>query len=148
VGVGDEAPDFALRTLDGSWEARLSALRPLPVLLVLFETRWEPARRDLGEVERLHRRYVGRGLRVIGVALDAGEPDAQMLRDVVVTFPVLRDRGGQVLARDWGRPPACQAYLIGPDGRVSAVFQGRVAWRASSTRDRIEPLLFPEPATR
>ncbi len=148
VGLGDGAPDFALRTLDGAWEARLSSQRPFPVLLVLFDTRWEAARRDLGEIERLHRRYLRRGLRVLGVALDEAEPNVQVLRDLVVTFPVLRDQGGRGLARDWGRPASVQAYLIAPDGKVRAVFQDRVAWRGQAIREQIEPVLAPEPSVR
>ncbi len=59
--VGDRAPDFTLRTLDGAKEVTLSKLvGPRPVVLIFGNFTCGPFRMQAGNVEKLYRHYKDR----------------------------------------------------------------------------------------
>jgi cytochrome c-type biogenesis protein len=96
--IGDPAPPYAGLTLAGD-SASLAALRGEPVLLNIWATWCHPCRTEIPELERLHQAFEPRGLRVIGVSIDAGGEDAAV-RDFAaeyrMTYPVWRDPDGRV----------------------------------------------------
>lgn len=85
----DAAPLFAARTLDGR-TLRLANLRGRPVVIVFWANRNAASRTQLAALQRFADRYRGRGLQVLGLAVD--EDDAAILRRAVrkldVHFPV------------------------------------------------------------
>lgn len=142
VRVGETAPDVQLPAQAGGRPVKLSEFRAPAVLLVILDTRWPEAPRYLTELERLHRRYLQKGLRVVGVALD--EPSHGLraaLSNMAVTFTVLEDPGGRALGPVYGRPRGPEAYLVARGGAVQAVYVDRVNWRAPEVSEQIERLL-------
>lgn len=81
-GVADDAwpsgakemPPHEFRSLDGQ-PVSLSDLRGDIVLANFWGTWCLPCRRELPELAELARTYEGRGVRVVGVAVDSGEPE-------------------------------------------------------------------------
>src|SRR5207245_4206477 len=67
--VGDHAPDFELRSLDGG-RVSLSELRGKPVLLNFWATWCAPCRVEMPWLVELHEKYRAQGLQIIGVSLD------------------------------------------------------------------------------
>src|SRR5436309_8337725 len=94
---GSPAPLFSARKLDGGTLA-LASLRGQVVLLNFWAPACPPCRIEMPELEKIHRRYADRGLRVIGITeMDPSrEQVLGALKEVVVTYPVLLDPGARV----------------------------------------------------
>lgn len=122
IAVGDLAPDFALKDLDGR-EVRLSALRG-KVLVVDFWATWcGPCRAAMPFLDELHREYQAKAETkdsVVFLALNTGESDVENARRY------FRDKGygmtclleadaAQLAYRVSGLP---SLFVIAPDGRV------------------------------
>ena len=94
---GSPAPTFTARKLDGK-TLSLEPLRGRVVLLNFWAPACPPCRFEMPELEKIHRRYADRGLRVIGITeMDPSrEQVLGALKEVVVTYPVLLDPGARV----------------------------------------------------
>ncbi len=95
--IGLRAPDFTLRTLDGSTVA-LSDLLGQPVLINYWATWCVPCKKELPILEKLFQEYKSRGLLIVSV--DAIEQDTtEKLQSVItqsgMTYPTLLDDGNQ-----------------------------------------------------
>jgi len=66
--------DARFRTLSGEW-ASLAEYRGQVVILNLWGTWCVPCRREIPELVEIERAYAGRGVAVIGLAIDSGEPE-------------------------------------------------------------------------
>jgi peroxiredoxin len=96
VTVQDEAPDFTLKSLDGS-NLRLEEYRGQVVLINFWASWCGPCRQEMPLLDRLHQRYEDTGFAVLGVNVEGEEAPARELIDrIPVTFPVLIDKGQQV----------------------------------------------------
>jgi peroxiredoxin len=152
VRVGDMAPDFTLPPVftvapaGGSPSLRLSSTRGGPTFLFFFDTRRDGNESYVDSLQRMNKRYAGRGLTVVGIALD---PDIGTVRTfldrIYVEFPVLSDPFASVLHARYGTPRDPEAYLLDAQGRVVAVFTERVDWNTSEFRQRLERVLGPPP---
>jgi len=94
-GPGQEAPDFVLRDLDGH-SFHLKSQRGKAVLIEFWASWCGPCRFEMPFVEKLHRRFQGKGLVVIGINDEAPEAAQEFLDDKDFTFPMLVDAGGEV----------------------------------------------------
>jgi cytochrome c biogenesis protein CcmG, thiol:disulfide interchange protein DsbE len=84
--IGEPVPEYAAVTLDGR-PASLQGLRGTPVLLNVWATWCHPCRREIPELERLHRARTPQGLRVVGVSInERGQEGA--IRDFLRAFGV------------------------------------------------------------
>lgn len=95
--VGSMAPTFSTESLDGGTLA-LESLRGSVVLLNFWAVECPPCRIEMPELERLHRRYSTRGLRVLGVT-EMDPPREQIFRAVAeigVTYRILLDPGARI----------------------------------------------------
>jgi peroxiredoxin len=124
LAPGTEAPLFSAERLDGD-ALSLAALRGHVVLLNFWAVACPPCRIEMPELESIHRRYVGRGLRVIGVTEMDPSRD-QALRSVAetgVTYPILLDPGARI-----GQLYALEAHpttvILDARGRVRYVNVG------------------------
>lgn len=72
--AGRPASDARFRTLSGEW-ASLADYRGRVVILNLWGTWCVPCRREIPELVEIERAYGDRGLVVIGLAIDSGEPE-------------------------------------------------------------------------
>jgi len=91
--VGDQAPDYAARTIDGS-PVTLASLRGSTVLLNVWATWCHPCREELPDLQRLHTAHAAQGLRVVGVSVDErGETAAvrDFAREYGVTYDIWLD---------------------------------------------------------
>jgi peroxiredoxin len=148
VHVGELAPDFRLPTLGPpAPPTSLSLLRGGPTLLVFLDTRWQGSDAYMRYLERMHRRYLKRGLRTVAVSLDADPaPVAAFIEKNTLTFPILSDPGGAAVAKGYGTPRDPEAYLLDPGGRVQAVFTSRVNWSDPAFKEMLERYLErPQP---
>jgi peroxiredoxin len=89
--VGESAPDFALRSLDGP-AMQLSTLRGKPVLLNFWATFCTPCRVEMPWLAELDQQYRTQGVEIVGVSLDdAGAEQAvnKFISERGVRYPIL-----------------------------------------------------------
>ena len=101
--TGQQAPDFALQSLDGK-TVRLSDFRGKVVVLNFWATWCQPCKIEMPWFEQLQKQYQAQGIQVIGIAMDdpttdAGKADvASFARNLGVDYPVLlgKEDGGRL----------------------------------------------------
>lgn len=93
LAPGQPAPEYSAVTLDGA-KVSLAGERGHAVLVNLWATWCEPCRFELPELAALHERFESRGLRVVGVSIDAQRTPAE-IRDFArrrgLTYPLWHD---------------------------------------------------------
>jgi peroxiredoxin len=120
--VGKEAPDFALRGLDGR-NLRLSEFRG-QVVLVNFWTRSDgDSRQQMPALDRINITYQRAGLVVLGVSVDDDlRRSKEFAAAMSVSYPLLFDTGTQ-LGKDYLLQKTPMMILVDRSGvvRYSAV---------------------------
>ena len=119
-----EAPAFTGEKLDGGI-LRLESLRGHVVLLNFWAVACPPCRIEMPELEKIHRRYAGRGLQVLGVT--EMDPTPGQVRDAIaemgVTYPILLDPGAGI-ASLYGIKAHPTSFVIDAKGIVRFVNSG------------------------
>ncbi|GBF30790.1 thiol-disulfide oxidoreductase ResA [bacterium MnTg04] len=138
--VGQPAPDFALKSLDGE-NLRLSEFRGEVVMINFWATWCGPCRQEMPLLEELYRRYKKVGFRLLGVNIDDDLRSAIKMVDVLgVSFPVLLDERKQVSRLyDVNAMPA--TLLIDRSGIVRYIHHGYRSGYEQSYVDEIRELL-------
>jgi len=123
--TGAQAPDFALRDLEGN-DVRLSDYRGRTVLLTFWATWCGPCRLEMPEFESRYQELKDEGFIVLGVNFDEPEEAVRAFRDELdLSFPLLLDPGGSVqrLYRIRGYP---SSIFVDPQGEVHVVHIGLI----------------------
>lgn len=137
--IGGPAPAYAAVTLDGD-STSLAALRGEPVLLNVWATWCHPCRTEIPELERIHQAYAPRGLRLVGVSIDAGGEDEAVrgfAKEYGMTYPVWRDADSRVTTL-FGAIGVPATYLIDRDGTLRWRKVGPIAERDTGLARAIE----------
>ena len=117
--VGERAPDFELRSPDGS-TVKLSALRGKPVLLNFWATWCTPCRVEMPWLVELDKKYGTQGLQIVGVSLDdtgAAQEVAAFAKQRGVKYQILS--GDSSTANAYGGVRFMpQSFFIDPDGKI------------------------------
>jgi len=124
LSVGDTAPDFKTTKLDGK-SVSLSDFRGSPLLLDFWSSESIPSVEALGEVANVNDKYGDRGLRILGVSVDASRGNMQEFLDANSRYdwPHIYDGknwNGDVI-RDYGVEAIPYRVLIDGDGIIRGV---------------------------
>ncbi len=123
VTIQDSAPDFTLRSLEGS-NLRLEEYRGQVVLINFWASWCGPCRQEMPLLDRLHQRYVDTGFAVLGINVEGEEAPARELIDKVpVTFPVLIDEG-QLVSELYKLEAMPSTVVVDRDGVVRYIHRG------------------------
>jgi peroxiredoxin len=115
LAAGDMAPEFFLNDAKGK-EHKLSDYRGKVVVLDFWATWCPPCRDAMPGIQRLHEKFKGRPVEVIGISFnDHGDPVAFMQQQKF-TYGLLL--GGEVLAQKYGVSGIPHFFIIGKDGRI------------------------------
>jgi len=123
--IGAQAPDFALRDLEGN-EVRLSDYRGRTVLLTFWATWCGPCRLEMPTFEGRYQELKDDGFTILGLNFDEPAEDVSAFRDELgLSFPLLLDPGGSVqrLYRVRGYP---SSIFVDPQGVVRIVHIGLI----------------------
>ncbi|MEA1977484.1 MAG: redoxin domain-containing protein [Chloroflexota bacterium] len=123
--IGAQAPDFALRDLEGN-EVRLSDYRGKTVLLTFWATWCGPCRLEMPTFEGRYQELKDDGFTVLGLNYDEPVEDVSAFRDELgLSFPLLLDPGGSVqrLYRIRGYP---SSIFVDAQGVVRIVHIGLI----------------------
>jgi peroxiredoxin len=139
--VGDEAPDFTLKSLDGSTEITLSELEGKVVYLDFWASWCAPCRRAFPEVKKLHEEYADKGMEVLAISLDRSPaPAIKFMAEQGVGFESLFDAGGGAASR-YGVRSIPTTVIVGPDGKVAYSMKGFNPMKVGELKETIEGLL-------
>lgn len=141
--AANAAPDFALRDLSGR-TVRLSDHRGDVVLINFWATWCVPCAAELPHLERMYKKYAGRGLVVLAISMDGPESSANVpshARRHRLTFPVLLDQETRVVGAYNPKRNAPFTVLIGRDGAVARTREGYHAGDEVAVESEITALL-------
>ncbi|MBN1371985.1 MAG: redoxin domain-containing protein [Anaerolineaceae bacterium] len=137
------APDFELRTLDGS-SLRLSDLRGQPVIVNVWTSWCPPCKREMPAFQRVYQEYESHGLVIL--AVDAIQQDS--LDDVrlfvsnnALTFPILLDERSEVLST-YQISAFPSTFFVDQEGVIRKVVIGAVS--EPLLRSQVEEMLGGE----
>ena len=123
VGVQDQAPDFTLKSLEGS-NLRLDEFRGQVVLINFWASWCGPCRQEMPLLDRLHHRYEDTGFAVLGVNVEGKAGPAQEIVDKTnVTFPILID-DGQKVSEMYNLQAMPSTVVVDRDGVVRYIHLG------------------------
>lgn len=125
---GRRAPDFTLRTLDGTGTVRLSDFRG-QVVVVNFWASWcAECRLEAPALEAAWERYRDGGVVVFGIAYqDTPSAALAFAAEAGKTYPLLSDPGSET-ALAYGVYGIPETFFIGPDGRIASKRIGAVSY--------------------
>ena len=124
--LGQPRPDFELDDING---ATVSAADfDGKVLLLNFWATWcKPCIEEMPMLTRLQHSYAGRGVQVVGIALDDPDKAREFASELAVNYPILVGFTDTVLAgRRYGNRSGMLPYsvLVGVDGIIRWTFLG------------------------
>lgn len=147
VGIGAEAPDFRVMTLDSiPTEKTLADYRGKVLMINIWATWCAPCRVEMPSIERLQQAYADKGLKVVAVSVDDPGTDAEIrsfVKQYGLTFEVLRDPKGQLgdVSRDYQTSGYPETVIVGRDGIIRKKLLGAHDWASAENRALIERLL-------
>ncbi len=128
--AGSQAPDFALRNLNGK-EVRLSSLRGKTVMINFWAPWCPPCRAEIPVLEAAYEAHASNrsqdgGFEILGVAIQSELPNVMaFVKEFGVTFPVLMD--SQNSATDlYQVGPIPTSFFVDKEGVVRAVQIGQL----------------------
>jgi peroxiredoxin len=126
LSVGDAAPDFELRSLDGDTATLKQVLADGPALLAFFKASCPVCQLTFPFLERFHEGAAPGTLRVIGISQDGTEDTRNFNRQYGVKFPTLLDTkaAGYPASNDYGLSHVPSAFLVEPNGSISWTMEG------------------------
>jgi peroxiredoxin len=147
VGVGADAPDFAVMTLDSAAKRKtLDDYRGDVVMINIWATWCAPCRIEMPAIEQLHRAYASKGLKILAISVDEPGSEPQIrsfVKQYGLTFEVLHDPGGQEgkVSRDYQTTGYPETVIIGRDGIIRKKLLGAHDWNSAENRALIDRLL-------
>jgi peroxiredoxin len=114
-----KAPDFTLPTLDGKPFSLAQALAEGPVVVGFFKVSCPVCQYAFPFLDRLHKAYGGRGVRVVGISQDNAANTSAFVKQFGVTFPVLLDESDSyVVSNAYGLATVPSVFWINSDGKI------------------------------
>ncbi len=139
--LGQRAPDFSLKTIDGR-SLSLSSLNGSVVLLNFWATWCPPCREEMPSLDRLFQRYRGRGLVIIAVSVDTSPSTVGgFLAGHSVDFTVLIDYQKKVSRDLYKVFMMPTTFLIDRKGVIVERYFGGQDWTEKRRMEKIEALL-------
>ena len=127
VKIGQKAPDFTLKTLDGEDVTLSSYLGKKVVMLEFWATWCNICKKEIPTLVKDYNKYKDKGFELLAIALETG--DAAQVRKMAeekgMTYPVLIDSDLKVATKIYGLAgPIPLKVIIGVDGIVKYAHVG------------------------
>jgi len=146
LAPGDSVPPYAAPTLAGD-TVRVAAGGPL-TLVNVWATWCTSCREEMADLEAVHRDYAARGVRVVAVSVDDGDP-ARVRRFVErakLTMPIALDPAGGI-QQTYSVVGVPETFLVGRDGRLVWRQAGGLHGAPAAARTAIDRALAGDPGT-
>ena len=140
MGVGTEAPQFSLKSIEGDSQ-NFSSLKGDKLTVLLFWASWsKQSEKALRQMEKLYAKYKDLGLSVIGINVEKQTIDDKAMADIKkiidrlqLTFPTLIDHG-LVAFHDYGVIAVPTTVILDPNKKIMFEMSG---FPLVATRDMI-----------
>jgi peroxiredoxin len=141
VRVGDEAPNFRLRDLDGNLTS-LSQFRGKVVLLNFWATWCGPCRVEMPAMEQLYRTSSRREFQILAVSTDpqGAAVTRPFQQKTGLTFPILHDMEMQI-GLTYGARSLPMTFMVDRQGVVRQKIFGARDWDSPEARELIQLLM-------
>ncbi len=143
VTIGSSAPDFRARVLGQNRLKSLGDYKGKVVLLNVWATWCEPCKVEMPSLERLHRAYGDKGLKIVAVSVDdyVGDDSVRAFaKNLGLTFEILRDSSASI-DRTYQLTGYPETFVIGPEGTIRKKWIGPDDWSSQGNRALIAQLL-------
>ncbi len=124
VGQMAPVPGAPVEDADGTPRDLRAALAAGPVVLGIYKSSCQASKTMFPFLERLHRRFAGDGLSVIGVAQDSPTVTRSFARRLDLSFPILIEPEGYPISTAFDIAATPTVFLIQPDGTVAFTTMG------------------------
>lgn len=142
VSVGDNAPSFRARTLNGAETISNTDLEGKVVFVDFWASWCPPCLKSLPEFENLQSSFSGRDdVVVLAINLDENPQDAKdFINKINVSYKILADREGAI-PESFGVNAMPTSYVIDKSGVIRYVHSGYKSGDVSKIKAEIEKLL-------
>ncbi len=139
LGIGDQAPDFALVDLEGK-EHRLSDYKGQGVFLNFWGTWCKPCVKEMPAMDRQYEEYQHKGVQILAVNIAQSNLEVQNFADQYgLNFPIVIDKTKSVL-HAYNIRPLPTTLLINPDGEIERIITGEMTEQdIASFMEQIKP---------
>jgi len=124
--VGESAPQFTLKAIDGKNYSLHEGLKNGPVLVAFFKVTCPTCQYTFPFLERLYQQLRSSGVQVWGVSQDEAKDSQRFAQERAVTFPILIDEYPYAISREYRLAEVPSIILIAPDGSVAIESEGFV----------------------
>jgi peroxiredoxin len=139
---GSAAPDFVLPDLDGK-KVSLSDLKGKIVVLDFWATWCHSCKETSQELERLHKKYKGGEVFIMGISMDIGSEAVQQVRDFMdrydLTYPMLM--GNSEVKKSYAVTKIPVTYLLNREHTIIKTYIGAVPDMEKLISKKIEEII-------
>jgi peroxiredoxin len=140
--IGNRAPSFMVTDIDGK-KVSLADLSGKIIILDFWATWCAPCKASTKELEKLHEKYKGRGVVIMGVSMDTGKSAAEQVREFSgkngLTYRMLMDDGRMSKAYAVRNIPA--AFILDKQQRILKIYPGYLPGLGTMIEKEIDGLL-------
>src|SRR5579863_5279936 len=127
LATGVTAPDFELKALDGKQFSLKEQLAHGPAVLAFFKVSCPTCQYAFPFLQRLHKAYGDRGVKLVGVSQNDAKETAAFAKDFGVTFPILLDDTRTYpVSNAYGLTNVPTVFWIADDGEIEVSSVGWV----------------------
>ena len=118
------APDFSLKSIDGTEYSLPELLTQGPVFVSFFKVSCPVCQFTFPFLERLYKRYGAKDVTFLGISQDDARATKEFADEYGVTFPMVLDAEGYPASNAYGLTSVPTSFLIDTDGSVKIASEG------------------------
>jgi peroxiredoxin len=124
IFAGQKAPDFSLKSMDGSEFSLRPLLERGPVFVSFFKVSCPVCQFTFPFLERLYKRLAGTEAAFLGISQDTVRATREFTDEYGVTFPILIDADGYPASNAYGLTNVPTSFLIDTNGAIKITCLG------------------------
>jgi peroxiredoxin len=124
IVAGQSAPDFSLKSSDGTEYSLSKLLNQGPVFVSFFKVSCPVCQFTFPFLERLYKRYGSKDVTLLGISQDNAHATKEFADEYGVTFPIALEAEGYPASNAYGLTNVPTSFLIDTDGSVRIASMG------------------------
>jgi len=124
IVAGQTAPDFSLKSIDGTVYSLPKLLERGPVFTSFFKVSCPVCQFTFPFLNRLYKRYGSKDVTFLGISQDSARATKEFADEYGVTFPIVLDAEGYPASNAYGITNVPTSFLIDTDGSVKIASTG------------------------